>query len=233
MSRLLQLASAYSLTDEHWRRQQQRCVANLPLRPTDLDGADVEDASQLVDHQRGQRLPAHVLCDDEQRRVQTRHLRRRQAEEAGDIGQKQMADALMRQGSGRKGGAEMITPHHTTTATSPPASGVSSPKCSQVFPSSYPAISALHHASSQAGSAASEPYLLQNGHDVTNRLDALVRHEHAAVVVLSQQPLLRATQPPASEAGAPPTQRSAAHRRHRQDAGDTRKRSSLAHQSLN
>ena len=40
-----------------------------------LDGAHVDDAAQLVDHQGGQGLAGHILGNDEQGLVQAGHLR--------------------------------------------------------------------------------------------------------------------------------------------------------------
>ena len=47
----------------------QQCLAALS-KSWRLDGCDVEDATDLVDHQGGQRLTGHILGKDQQRLVQ-------------------------------------------------------------------------------------------------------------------------------------------------------------------
>src|SRR5213592_1556684 len=66
------------LLGDHLARCDGRDVREHLLAPVaearGLDRADFQRATQLVDHQRRQRLPLHVLGDDEQRLARLRHL---------------------------------------------------------------------------------------------------------------------------------------------------------------
>src|SRR5207247_1287469 len=71
-------ASSTQLFGDHLARGDGRDVREQFLAPVAearrLDRAHLQRATQLVDHQRRQRLPLDVLGDDEQRLARLRHL---------------------------------------------------------------------------------------------------------------------------------------------------------------